>query len=346
MAQDILLLRADRAYPLIPASSCFFLSTIVGAVSHYMYLSFILLRGMSCRYPFLRPDSYVISLHGIMTQFYDGLRNAQFTDAPLFGDQVKLMVQQSDAPHDDRVQKNLKRAYYGGLKFPSSIVRKLVSQFPSTDFYGQWGMTEMCGLGAGLLPEDHRQFYKLDSTGKPYFPSELKIIKDNGSEASIGEPGEICIHRSCTTEGYLNDPERTAELFVDDWMKTGDYGTICNEGYLYILDRTKDRILLPSGGIVFTTEVEGVISEMEGVKEVLVVGMFLEIGQAVKACVIRDSTEEGASLTAHKIRRFCASKLALYKVPSVVEFLQEFPRTSNHKVRKSELKYDPLMGQE
>lgn len=193
-----------------------------------------------------------------MTQKYSGIGQGLITDALVFGDQLHWIINHSEQDNTEQgkeIRTKLKRIFYGGMKLPTSLLKKTLNLFPQTDLYGYWGMTEMCGIGAGLLPEDHRRLYKLESTGKILMPGEIRILREDGTEAKVDEAGEICVHKSRTADGYLNDPERTAALFVGDWMKTGDYGKICPEGYLYILSRKKDVIIRDNGIKVYCTEV-------------------------------------------------------------------------------------------
>jgi acyl-CoA synthetase (AMP-forming)/AMP-acid ligase II len=166
-----------------------------------------------------------------MEQLYQKIKNHEISDTLFFGDQLKWVVQNiPERESDPAWQKNLKRIYYGGMKFPTGIVKQMIGMFPHTEIFEIWGMTELCGVASILHPEDHWNFKNLTSAGRPCEPSEILILREDGSPAGPGEPGEICIHKSGTTEGYLRDPEKTAETFVGDYLKTGDYGKICDEG--------------------------------------------------------------------------------------------------------------------
>jgi acyl-CoA synthetase (AMP-forming)/AMP-acid ligase II len=139
-------------------------------------------------------------------------------------------------------------------------------------------------------------------------------------------------------KGYWKNPEATRATIVDGWVHTGDIGKIDEEGFLYILDRKKDMINR-GGEKIFSLEVENVISRYPKVLEVAVVGVpDTVMGEVVKTCI---ALKPGESATAEEIKKFCAERLADYKVPKFVEFMECLPRNPAGKVSKPELRYVP-----
>jgi len=278
------------------------------------------------------------------------MKKGQVTECLIFGEQAKWFVNKimdEEKENNTKVQiTGIKRVFYGGMKLPKTVLLKLADIFPNSDLYGIWGMTELGGVGTILPPSDHKSITslkdkRLESCGIPIHPSKLRIVGMDGKDKPIGEEGEIWIHKDCVTEGYLNSPQNTKDLFEGEWMKTGDVGKLDEDGYLYILDRIKDVIKVPSGRNVYSIEVEGVVSHIPGVKEVAAVGIPGDFGEAIKVCVIRSDTDEGQVLSEDIIRNFCKKNLAEHKVPNIIQFLDDFPRSSNFKVKKHLLRHDP-----
>jgi acyl-CoA synthetase (AMP-forming)/AMP-acid ligase II len=325
-----------------------------------MYLVASLLRQTPFHLPYFHsPDVVALSLDETMIQQYTKISEGEVTDVLFFGEQFKWAVAAEASRGEDQegnkegcggplvspevlegVKKNLKRLTYGGLKFPTTFIKKAIGMFPNTDFYNMWGMTELCGIGTILWPGEHRQLYRLDSIGRPRDSEQMAVMMEDGSRADVEEVGEICVHRSVTAEGYLNDPEKTSELFFGDWMRTGDLGKITPDGYVYLVDRLKDVVILPDGMNIYSTEVEEVLSVLPGVKEVAVVGVPSEFGEAVKACIVRENSVAGESMTMESVTKFCTENLAMFKVPEIIEFFGGLPK-KNMKVDKPALRYRP-----
>jgi fatty-acyl-CoA synthase len=171
--------------------------------------------------------------------------------------------------------------------------------------------------------------------GKPVPHLRIRITDDDGKETPPGQLGEICLKGPKVFKGYWNNPEATAKAMVDGWFHTGDIGMLDPEGYLYIMDRKKDMII--SGGEnIASPEVERVIYEIPGVLEAAVIGIphpkWLEVP---KAYVV---LKPGHTLTAEEIESYCQKKLAKFKVPKEIEFIDQLPRNPSGKVLKRELR--------
>lgn len=195
-----------------------------------------------------------------------------------------------------------------------------------------YGLTET-SPAVTINPLDVKVF--TGSIGLPVPSTELSIRDDEGRELGVGESGEICVRGPQVTQGYWKRPDETAlVLYADGFLRTGDIGYVNENGYVFLVDRKKDMILV-SGFNVYPNEVEDVAALHPGVKEVAAVGVPDErSGEAVKLYVIRkDPGLDAETLIAH-----CRKQLTGYKVPRYVEFRDDLPRTNVGKILRRELK--------
>jgi long-chain acyl-CoA synthetase len=169
------------------------------------------------------------------------------------------------------------------------------------------------------------------SIGLPLPDTEIAILQDDGSEAGVGEPGEIAVRGPQVFAGYWGQPEASARAFTaDGFLLTGDIGAVDARGYYRIVDRKKDMIIV-SGFKVFPNEVEDVVSTLPGVLECAAFGVPDErAGEAVKLVVVRKP--DAAALDEQAVRAHCKKNLAGYKVPSLVEFRETLPKSPVGKV--------------
>lgn len=197
-----------------------------------------------------------------------------------------------------------------------------------------YGLTET-SPAVTINPLDTKIFN--GSIGLPVPSTDLSIRDDAGRELGVGENGEICVRGPQVTRGYWNRPDETAlVMYPDGFLRTGDVGYVDETGYVYLVDRKKDMILV-SGFNVYPNEVEDVAALHPGVREVAAVGVPDErSGEAVKLFVIRkDPTLDAETLIAH-----CRSQLTGYKVPRHIEFRDDLPRTNVGKILRRELRPD------
>lgn len=171
--------------------------------------------------------------------------------------------------------------------------------------------------------------------GLPVPSTDICFLDDNGHEVPFGQPGELAIKGPQVMKGYWENPAETAKVFTKDgWLLTGDIGCINQEGYVRILERKKDMILV-SGFNVYPNEIEDVIARLVGVREVAVVGVPDEhSGEAVKAFVVKDDP----NLSAETVISYCREHLTPYKVPRYVEFAEELPKTNVGKILRRALR--------
>jgi long-chain acyl-CoA synthetase len=166
----------------------------------------------------------------------------------------------------------------------------------------------------------------------------MKIIDDEGNEAPIGTPGEIAIRGPQVMAGYWQRPDETARVMTaDGFFKSGDVGVMDERGYFRIVDRKKDMILV-SGFNVYPNEIEEVVAGLAGVMECAVIGIpDAHSGEAVKLVVVKKNPD----LTEADVLAHCRQNLTGYKMPRVVEFRQELPKTPVGKVLRRELRDKP-----
>jgi long-chain acyl-CoA synthetase len=171
--------------------------------------------------------------------------------------------------------------------------------------------------------------------GLPLPSTDIAILDDDGHEVALGQPGEIAIRGPQVMTGYWNRPDETAKVMTSDgYFKSGDIGVMDEHGYVKIVDRKKDMILV-SGFNVYPNEVEGVVASHPGVRECACVGVPDEhAGEAVKVFVVR----KDASLTAETLMAYCKQNLTGYKKPKYIEFRDELPKTNVGKILRRMLR--------
>lgn len=188
-----------------------------------------------------------------------------------------------------------------------------------------YGLTEAASQVATLAPEDALR--KLGSAGKPLFPTELRIERDAGEAV-----GEIVIRGPTLTPGYSDQPEATAQAWRAGWFHTGDLGYLDDEGYLYVLDRRAD-LIISGGENVYPAEVEAALLAHPAVEEAGVVGVLDEQWGQVPVAFVKTC----APASEAELKQFCAERLARYKIPAHVQFVESLPRTAAGKLLRRAL---------
>lgn len=185
-----------------------------------------------------------------------------------------------------------------------------------------WGMSETTSLG---ISNPVTNLKKVGSIGIPYPDVDIRIVDiKTGEDLPVGERGELVIKSPLVMKEYWNNPEETARQLKDGWLRTGDMAYMDEDGYVFIVDRTKDMII--AGGYnIYPQEIDEVIFKHPKVKDVITVGIPDEYrGETVKAFV---QPVEGVTVTEEEIIAFCRERLAAYKVPRIIEFRSELPRS-------------------
>lgn len=173
------------------------------------------------------------------------------------------------------------------------------------------------------------------SIGLPVSSTEVVMLDNDGKPVPLGAPGELAVKGPQVMQGYWHNPEETAKVFTKDgWLLTGDMGYMDPNGYIYLLERKKDMILV-SGFNVYPNEIEDVIAACPGVREVAVIGVPDDAsGEAVKACIVADDS----SLTKEQVIKYCKAHLTGYKLPKHVAFYDELPKTAVGKILRRALR--------
>ncbi|WP_454624283.1 acyl-CoA synthetase [Bradyrhizobium cenepequi] len=196
-----------------------------------------------------------------------------------------------------------------------------------------YGMTETSPAVMALDREDAAR--KAGSAGKPVLHTEVRIVRPDGTDAAVGELGELWVRGPNITPGYWNRPDANASSFTDGWLHTGDATRVDEEGFYYIVDRWKD-MYISGGENVYPAEVENVLHQMPAVAEAAVIGIpneqWGEVGMAIVA------VKPGQTLTAADIHAHCATNLARFKCPSRIEFIDALPRNATGKIHKPTLR--------
>jgi len=226
---------------------------------------------------------------------------------------------------------------YGASPIPLDLLQKAVDAF-GCGFIQLYGMTETCGAVTFLPAADHVAGNpRMRSAGKPIPGAEIRILDpENDAPLPTGQVGEVCIRAPTVMRGYWKQDDETARVIgADGWVRSGDAGYLDEDGYLFIRDRVKDMIV--SGGEnVYPAEVENAIYGHPAVAEVAVIGVpDPKWGEAVKAVV---AARPGQSADAEDIIAWARSRIAGYKVPKSVDFVDALPRNASGKVLKRDLR--------
>ncbi|MDI6830345.1 MAG: long-chain fatty acid--CoA ligase [Actinomycetota bacterium] len=250
-----------------------------------------------------------------------------------FGAVPTMLQMMLEVPDFDRYDlSSLKGVGIGGAPASKELLDRIVEKMKVPLLIQVFGCTETSIVLSCSNME------KVGSAGIPMFHSEVKVLKEDGSEVmpGSGEVGEICSRGPYVMLGYWNMPEETAEAMKDGWFHYGDLATVDEDGYIYVVDRKKDMII--SGGEnIYPAEVEKVLMEHPKIKDVAVIGMADEKwGEVGHALVLPENPEDPVTL--QEIESFCEGKLARYKIPKKVTLVEAIPRTLTGKILKKELR--------
>ena len=247
----------------------------------------------------------------------------------------------------DREYRDLDQIGYGASPIAAETLRQAMAVF-GCEFVQGFGQTEASGGVTLLTRADHRRAlageeHLLQAAGRAAFGTEVRVVDEKGVDCAPGEVGEIIARGPQVMTGYWNLPEATAAAIRDGWLHLGDAGTFDEEGYLYVKDRIKDMIV--SGGEnVYPAEVEQVLFEHAAVADAAVIGVpDDQWGEAVKACVVRKADHD---VGADELIDFCRTRIAGFKVPKSIDFVDELPRNASMKVLKTELRAPYWEGHE
>jgi acyl-CoA synthetase (AMP-forming)/AMP-acid ligase II len=213
----------------------------------------------------------------------------------------------------------------GGAPVPVNLMKRYTAL--GVEVVQVYGMTENCGLICAL--GSHDAIEKVGSTGKSFFHIEIRAVDEQGNDVPPNVPGELVSSGPQNMLGYWNRPEATADTLKNGWLHSGDMATIDEEGFVTICDRIKDMVI--SGGEnIYPAELENVILAHENVVEVAVIGQENEQWGEIPVAIVVAKGD----LCAQDVIRYCDGKLARFKIPKHVEFVDEIPRNPTGKVLK------------
>jgi long-chain acyl-CoA synthetase len=238
------------------------------------------------------------------------------------------MLHHPDAGKAD--MSSLRTCITGGSAMPVEILKAFEQKFGCEIFEG-YGLSETSPVASFNQPGRER---KPGSIGFPVRGCEMKVVDDDGNEVGVDTPGEIAIRGENVMKGYWGRPEATAEAVPDGWFRTGDIATKDADGYYFIVDRKKD-LIIRGGYNVYPREIEETLYEHPAVAEAAVVGWaHPELGEEIGAAV---ALKAGASADPDELRDFVKERVAAYKYPRKVWFVDALPKGPTGKILRREV---------
>jgi fatty-acyl-CoA synthase len=231
---------------------------------------------------------------------------------------------------------SLRTGIMAGSPCPIEAMKRVMNDMNMKEVTIAYGLTEASPVFTQTSVDDPIE-KRVETVGTPLPHIEVKIVDpETGEELGPGEPGEICCRGYNVMKGYYKMPEMTAEAIDEDgWLHSGDLAVMDEDGYYSIVGRIKDMIIR-GGENIYPREIEEFLHTMPGVKDVQVVGIPDEkYGEIVGAFIIR---EDGADILEEDVRDYAIQRIARYKVPKHVFFVDEFPLTASGKVQKFKLR--------
>ena len=257
-----------------------------------------------------------------------GARPTVLPGVPIMFDRVLDVL---DAAGPDVRTDSVRFVLNSGARVSGTQKRRLAKAFPEAEVCEFLASTE-----AGIVTVNRTDPTgpKAESCGRPFFRTRVEAIDERGEVLPPGQVGEIAKRGLLTGPVYLGDERRTAESFVNGWYRTGDLGYRDEDGYFFVVGRSKE-VIVSGGTNIYPAEIEEIISGIDGVREVAVVGVPDETwGESVKAAIV---LADGARVDPADVEARCRATLAGYKVPRLVEYIAELPRTPSGKILRREL---------
>jgi long-chain acyl-CoA synthetase len=228
---------------------------------------------------------------------------------------------------------SLQVAVSGGASLPVAIHRDFAELFPIKINEG-YGLSETSPIACMTPPRVGMN--KPGSIGPAFYGSQVRVVREDGTFADVGEVGELVIRGHNVMKGYYKDPTITAAVFLEGgWFRSGDMGRMDADGYFFIVDRAKD-VIIRAGMNIYPREIEEVLHHHPAVLEAAVVGVPDEtLSESVVAFV---TLAPGAEITAPELQKYCRDRLAIYKCPKRIEFVEQLPKNSTGKIMKRDLR--------
>lgn len=261
--------------------------------------------------------------------FIKEIKDTQFTSMTGVNTLFNALINNKEFKNVDFSK--LKYTLSGGMSLQESVANKW-QEITGTPILEAYGLTET-SPAVTMNPYYVEKFN--GSIGLPVPSTEISIRDENGIELPINEAGELCIRGPQVMRGYWQRPIETINVLdKEGWLKTGDIARIDEKGFIYIVDRIKDMIIV-SGFNVYPNEIEAIISKLSAVLEVGVIGIpNKESGEKIKACIVRKNDD----LTSQDVIDHCRKHLTGYKIPKVIEFVDELPKTNVGKIMRRALR--------
>jgi fatty-acyl-CoA synthase len=271
----------------------------------------------------------------VIQRFFNPVETLQLIEKEkvtfMFGIPVMFLLMTQVPEYETTDYSSVRFFIAGGAPCPRPLIETWLKH--GINFNQGYGMTETATAITALRTEDALR--KLGSCGKPVFHTDIRILDMGGNDLPRGEMGEVWVKGPNVIREYWQLSEATAESITDGWLHTGDMGYIDDEGYLYLVDRRKD-MYISGGENVYPAEVEDVLMAFEKIADAGVIGIpddkWGEVGLAVVV------PTPGVEMSEEEVIEFCKGRLAKYKIPKKVAFVEALPRTATGKILKKELK--------
>jgi long-chain acyl-CoA synthetase len=282
-------------------------------------------------------------LRGAMLSLLPGVRPFQRVVKSLILDRITLFVAiptvykilaEKDMPFLIKLLLNLRLCVSGAAPLPVKVIREFEAAFKVPLLEG-YGLTEASPV-VSINPLE-KGMSKPGTVGKPLPGIDVKIVDDAGAPLPIDTPGELIVRGPNVMKGYLNRPEDTAKTVKDGWLYTGDIASLDSDGYIRIIDRKKDLIIV-DGLNVYPYEVEEVLYRHPAVKDCSMIGVPHEHEEGKELGIMYVVLQEGKTATAKDLREYLTEHVAHYKIPRRFLFTEELPRTATGKIMKKELR--------
>jgi carnitine-CoA ligase len=278
----------------------------------------------------LSGSEFVLTPRFSASQYWTWVVEHEVTIAHLISGPIRLLLAADPTEAD---QRHSVRGMTFGLPLLGEEIEGFQARF-GIPLMMVWGSTET-GCGGTLMPLGPGSRPGHQHIGPRAIGWDVQVVDPDFRELEADEVGELVVRSPGVMRGYYRDPDATAATLADGWVRTGDLGFRDEYGYFHFVDRIKD-MLKPSGENVAASEIERVITDHPSVEECAVVGIPDPVRtELVVALVV---PKDGAVVTVDEITSYCAQRLASFKVPSIVEFRGELPKTSIGKIRKGELR--------